>query len=102
MPNRPPLRLTWRSSPRGIGCEVIGSRGGARLSRRSGARCWSDLRCSRAFSGPGWHLAAFDSWPDQVPCMIVARRAGQLAGVFPLARRLEGETVGFATLLSDY
>lgn len=85
----------------GIGCEVIGSREAVEAVAPEWRVLLEQSRCNRAFSGPGWYMAALDAWPGQAPCVVVARRAGHLAGVFPLVRRPQGD-MGFATLLSDY
>ena len=86
----------------GIACEILDRRDAIEAMAPEWRALLARSRCNRAFSGPTWYLAALGVWPDQAPRLIVARRAGQLAGIFPLFWRPEDETACFATRLSDY
>jgi hypothetical protein len=86
----------------GIACEVLDRRDAIEAIVPEWRALLERSRCNRAFSGPTWYLAALDVWPDQAPRVMVARRAGRLAGIFPLVWQPEDETARFATRLSDY
>jgi CelD/BcsL family acetyltransferase involved in cellulose biosynthesis len=86
----------------GIACEILDRRDAIEAIAPEWRALLGRSRCNRAFSGPTWYLAALEVWPEQVPRVIVARRAGQLAGIFPLVWQPEDETARFATRLSDY
>jgi CelD/BcsL family acetyltransferase involved in cellulose biosynthesis/carbamoylphosphate synthase large subunit len=86
----------------GIACEILDQRDAIEAIAPEWRALVERSRCNRAFSGPTWYLAALDVWPDQAPRVLVARRAGRLAGIFPLVWQPEDETARFATRLSDY
>ncbi|MEO9132249.1 MAG: GNAT family N-acetyltransferase, partial [Sphingomonas sp.] len=86
----------------GIVCEVLDRRDAIEAIVPEWRALLARSRCNRAFSGPTWYLAALDVWPEQAPRVIVARRAGQIAGIFPLVWQPADETARFATRLSDY
>ncbi|MEP7006382.1 MAG: GNAT family N-acetyltransferase [Sphingomonas bacterium] len=86
----------------GIACEILDRRDAIEALAPEWRVLLDRSRCNRAFSGPTWYLAALDVWPDQAPRVIVARRAGGIAGVVPLVWQPEEETARFATRLSDY
>ncbi|MEO6217164.1 MAG: GNAT family N-acetyltransferase [Sphingomonas sp.] len=85
-----------------IACEVLEGRDAIEAVASEWRALLDQSRCNRAFSGPTWYLAALEVWPDQAPRVIIARRAGQLAGIFPLVWQPEDQTARFATRLSDY
>ncbi|MEO9133170.1 MAG: GNAT family N-acetyltransferase [Sphingomonas sp.] len=85
-----------------ITCEVLERRDAIEAIVPEWRALLERSRCNRAFSGPTWYLAALDVWPDQAARVIVARRAGQIAGIFPLVWQPEDQTARFATRLSDY
>lgn len=86
----------------GIACETLERRDAIEALVPEWRALLERSRCNRAFSGPTWYLAALEAWPDQAPRVIVARRAGRIAGIFPLVWQPEDETARFATRLSDY
>lgn len=86
----------------GITCELLDRREAIEAIVPEWRALLERSRCNRAFSGPTWYLAALEVWPDQAPRVIVARRAGQIVGIFPLVWQPEDETARFATRLSDY
>lgn len=86
----------------GISCALLDSRDAVGAVASEWHALLGRSRCNRAFSGPTWYLAALDAWPGQMPCVIAARRAGSLVGIFPLIWHLQEEAARFATLLSDY
>ena len=65
---------------------------------------WDDLlarsRCHRAFSSAAWYLACLDADPRLAPFVLIARRDGVPAGIFPLV--LADGMAGFASRLADY
>lgn len=85
-----------------IACEILDRRDAIEAVAPEWRALLERSRCNRAFSGPTWYLAALDVWPDQTPQVIVAHRAGRIAGIFPLVWQPEDETARFATRLSDY
>ncbi len=66
---------------------------------------WDELlgrsRCNRAFSSVTWYLAACRAQPHLVPCVAIARRNGEMAGVLPLALKPTGEAA-FPSVMSSY
>jgi hypothetical protein len=48
-------------------------------------------QCNRAFSSPAWYLASCRAQPQLVPCLAIALRDRELAGVLPLALNLNGD-----------
>ncbi len=85
-----------------LSCEILERRDAVEAIAPEWRALLERSRCNRAFAGPTWYLAALDAWPDLSPLVIVARRGGCLAGIFPLTRHAQDETVRFATVLSDY
>ncbi|MEO7687741.1 MAG: GNAT family N-acetyltransferase [Sphingomonas sp.] len=86
----------------GLACEILDRRDAIEAVVPEWRALLERSRCNRAFSGPTWYLAALDVWADQAPRVIVARRAGRIAGIFPLVWQPEDGTARFATRLSDY
>lgn len=80
-------------------CEALSSPGGI-------AKEWERLLdrspCNRAFSSPTWFLAACENDPALSPRLLIARRGGELAGVFPLVVREGSRQATFASGLADY
>jgi CelD/BcsL family acetyltransferase involved in cellulose biosynthesis len=58
--------------------------------------------CNRAFSSPAWFIAAYQSQRETPLHVIVARRNGILAGVFPLVVNTKTRLAEFATVWNDY
>jgi biotin carboxylase/CelD/BcsL family acetyltransferase involved in cellulose biosynthesis len=86
----------------GISCELLDRREVVEALVPEWRALLGRSRCNRAFSGPTWYLAALDAWPEQVPHVVVARRAGELVGILALIWHPQDDAVRFATLLSDY
>jgi len=86
----------------GLECELLEDRASIEAIAVEWRALLDRSRCNRAFSGPTWFLAALDAWPALVPNVIVARRAGEVAGILPLVRHQQDDIARFATLLSDY
>jgi CelD/BcsL family acetyltransferase involved in cellulose biosynthesis/biotin carboxylase len=86
----------------GIACELLDCRDAVEAIAPEWRALIGRSRCNRAFGGHTWYLAALDAWPELSPRVITARRAGRLAGIFPLVSDPKDETARFATLLSDY
>ena len=85
-----------------IACTVVTER--AEIAALAPA--WGALlgrsRANRAFSSADWYCAALDAAPAMPPLLVVARRAGQLVGILPLACDAARAAPGFATNLADY
>lgn len=58
--------------------------------------------CNRAFSSPGWYIAACRHNPALTPRLILARRGSDLVGLLPLALADAESVIRFPTHLSDY
>lgn len=85
----------------GIACELLTDRAAIEAMRPAWRTLLERSRANRAFSGPGWYRAALDTAPGHSRLLVTASRAGQLAGILPLARD-EAGTARFATPLGDY
>jgi len=59
-------------------------------------------RCNRAFSCSKWYLATPYVLPDLKPFVVVARRQGVLAGIFPLWLDTNRKEAGFPDDYSDH
>lgn len=70
------------------------------------APLWNELldrsTCNRAFSSPIWFVATCQVQPDLVPWLALAWRGESLAGVLPLAVRLETHEAIFPNSMSNY
>lgn len=86
----------------GIDCEMLTSREEVEAIVPAWRALLERSRCSRAFSGPSWYLAALTARPELFPQTVVAFRGGRLAGLLPLAWDLERRTARFPTTLSGY
>lgn len=58
--------------------------------------------CNRAFSSPHWFMAAYQCQPAARLHVIIMRRNGSLAGVFPLVVDTDKRVAQFATSWNDY
>jgi CelD/BcsL family acetyltransferase involved in cellulose biosynthesis len=58
--------------------------------------------CNRAFSSPAWYVAACQSQMEASVHVVLARRNGTLAGVFPLVLNRTSGLAEFATVWNDY
>jgi CelD/BcsL family acetyltransferase involved in cellulose biosynthesis len=67
---------------------------------------WNELldrsRCNPAFSAPIWFLGACQVQPDLLPWLVLAWRGDSLAGVLPLAVKLETREAIFPNSMSNY
>lgn len=67
---------------------------------------WADLldrsACNLAFSSPAWFLTTCRIEPDLTPCVVVAREAGNLRGVLPIALRAATEEACFPSSMCNY
>lgn len=67
---------------------------------------WDELldrsRCNPAFSAPIWFLGACQVQPDFLPWLVLAWRGDTLAGVLPLAVKLEKREAIFPNAMSNY
>jgi len=67
---------------------------------------WDELlsrsRCNRAFACSKWFMAAPVMFPELRALVIVARRAGRIAGILPLVADVRGRKAGFANDFSDH
>jgi biotin carboxylase/CelD/BcsL family acetyltransferase involved in cellulose biosynthesis len=86
----------------GIACEILTSREKIEAVAADWGALLARSRCNRAFGGPSWYLAALEAHPELSPSVVVASRAGCLAGVLPLAWDDVSNAARFATVLSDY
>lgn len=85
-----------------LSCEILASREAVEAAVPAWRALLERSRCSPAFGGPSWYLAALAASPELSPSAIAAYRDGRLAGLFPLAWDAERGTARFATALSDY
>jgi CelD/BcsL family acetyltransferase involved in cellulose biosynthesis len=58
--------------------------------------------CNRALGGPTWFAAWLDAFDEYAPYVVVARRAGEVVGVFPLVITPEGDAVLSPCNWTDY
>ena len=67
---------------------------------------WNELldlsRCNSAFSAPIWFLGACQVQPEFLPWLVLAWRGASLAGVLPLAVKLETREGIFPNSMSNY
>lgn len=67
---------------------------------------WNELLdrsiCNRAFSSPIWFLATCQVQPELAPWLALAWRGESLAGVLPLAVRVETQEAIFPNSMSNY
>lgn len=86
----------------GIDCEMLTSREAVEAIAPAWRALLDGSRCSRAFGGPSWYLAALTANPELFPSVVAAFRDGRLAGLLPLAWDVERRTARFPTMLSGY
>lgn len=58
--------------------------------------------CNRAFSSSRWFIGACRAESALAPYVLIARRGGDIAGVFPLAFNTDERIVQFPSRLCDY
>jgi CelD/BcsL family acetyltransferase involved in cellulose biosynthesis len=58
--------------------------------------------CNRAFSSSKWFVGACRTDAALTPCVLIARRQGEIAGILPLTIDRNERILQFSTVLADY